>query len=336
MVDGKALTKKLLRFIGQALVMFLITLVLFEASFRLYVIDFYHGDFKYLNADFEKREKDRNLLIVGDSFSAFKAGYAQTLYDSLQEFNVRNISVSGTSIREQYLFGKHHIKKEDPDILVFQFYVGNDLFGWNHPDKTEGISLIRKTYWKLSENLWSLGFLNHWSSQFRGSKSDEEDIQRFLSLKFDPELFSFRDKVYFKAEPHLVENASLLTAGRGQDLQRYMDRMKRLFELAKKDCDIYILIIPHSAQVNQKYLNRTARLGAEFSSDFKPGLASYPLYEGMADFFSNDRRVTVLNPILALKEAEERGKEIYLRNDSHLNREGQQLIGKYLLKEMVK
>lgn len=336
MVDGKALTRKLLRFIGQALVMFLITLLLFEASFRLYVIDFYHGDFKYLNADFENRDKERNLLIVGDSFSAFKAGYAQTLYDSLQDFNVKNISVSGTSIREQYLFGRHHIKKEDPDILVFQFYVGNDLFGWNHPDKTEGISLARKTYWKLSEHFWSLNFINYSLAGLKSVDKNRSGVVGFINQKFDSQKYTLRDKIYFKAEPGLVENASRLTEGRDNDLGPYMERMKKLFEFAGENCEIYVLLIPHCAQVTPTYLGRTIKLGAEFSSNFKPGLASYPLYEDMVGFFSADGRVTVLNPILTLKDAEEKGKETYLRNDSHLNLAGQQLIGNYLLRELEK
>lgn len=335
MGKAKSLGKKVMTYLWQAFVISMITLLLFEASFRSYFIDFYQASFEYLNLGFEKKNKSKSLMIVGDSFSAFKQGYAQTLRDSLQEYKVSNISVPGTSIREQYLFGRHHIKKEEPDILIFQFYIGNDLFSWNHPAKMD-VSLQRKIYWKLSEHLWSLNFINYSLAGLKPVDKARSGAADLMSQEFDPQQYTQRQKIYFSAEPGLIENASELRNGRKDDLDSYLQRMQELFEFAGKNCEIYVLVIPHCAQLNDIYLQRMGQLGARFSRDFETGLTDYPLYEEMRNFFSNDERVEVLNPISGLRLAEKNGQSVYFNNDSHFNLAGQQVIGNYLLKELRK
>lgn len=326
----KSFVKKVLKFAWQGCVIFLLTILLFEASFRLYLIDFYGRDFEFLNSNFEKTEGNKDLMIIGDSFSAFRDGYPQTLADSLPSFNIKNISVPGTSIREQYLFGSHHIKKENPEILVFQFYVGNDLFSWNHLPPEGDISLVRNHYWSISEHLWSMNFINYRLAGLR-TKNQLASPDSSWYKEFNPEKFTYRDLIYFEAEPDLVENAAYLKRGRFQDLENYMHRMEELFSHAAAHCNIYILVIPHAAQVNDIYLERTKELGAEFSPEFQVGKGSYPLFDQLSGFFSGDSRIKVLNPILILNESEKNGKEVYYKNDSHFTLEGQRVLGRFLL-----
>ena len=312
-----------------------LTFLLFELCFRLYLIDFYGNEFKYLNANFKDRGGDKNLTIVGDSFSAFEKGYGQLIYDSLANYNVRNYSVSGTSVREQYLFGKHHIKREKPDILVFQFYLGNDLFSWNHHSPKGDISFLRNSYWQVSEHLWSLNFINH---RLAGLRAKNELIKPDSSWykEFNPEKFTKRALLYFKAEPNLVENAAYLKNGRSKDLKSYMNRMNQLFSHTDSKCKIYIVVVPHAAQVNKTYLERMKSLGAEFSSEFQTGQEQYPLFDQMVKFFSDDKRIHLLNPISILKESEDRGQAVYYKNDSHLTLEGQKVLGRFLLSHLKK
>ncbi|GAB5528405.1 MAG: hypothetical protein Roseis3KO_01820 [Roseivirga sp.] len=310
-------------------------MLLFEASFRLYLIDFYSRGFEFLNSDFEQKETEKALMIVGDSFSAFKEGYPQTLSDSLSSFNIRNISVPGTSIREQYLFGRHHIKKEKPDVLIFQFYVGNDLFSWSHLPPEGDISFLRNNYWNVSEYLWSLNFINYRLAYLRAKNLSVSRDSSWHNV-FNPEKFSKRDFIYFRAEPDLVENAAYLANGRFQDLESYMHRMDQLFGYADSNCKIYIVLVPHAAQVNEIYQERTKKLGAEFSSEFQVGQEHYPLFDQMVSFFSGDNRVEVLNPISIFKESEELGMEVYFKNDSHLTLEGQRVLGHFLLEHLKK
>ncbi|MFT6871771.1 MAG: flagellar biosynthesis protein FliR, partial [Roseivirga sp.] len=97
----RKLAKQISKIAIQYLLVATITLFLFEGAFRLYLIDFYKSSFEYLNSDFADRNTDKTLMIIGDSFSSFKEGYPKVLHDSLTEFRIRNISVPGTSVREQ-------------------------------------------------------------------------------------------------------------------------------------------------------------------------------------------------------------------------------------------
>ncbi|MBO3699331.1 SGNH/GDSL hydrolase family protein [Roseivirga sp. E12] len=325
--------KKLYRFTGQVLIVGLLSLLLFELCFRIYVIDFYADTFDSLNNQMESRMDKPTLLIVGDSFSAFKGGYPQTLHDTLPHYRVRNISVPGTSIIEQFLFGRYHIKREQPDVIVFQFYVGNDFLGWRHQLNWEELSAARNVYWKLSEHIWSLGYLNHQLSTF-GATIKRDSTVKYAESPFNPDQYSMRDKYYFKSEPGLVENTAYLKGGRENDLRPYLDRIQKLFDYATDDTQIFLLMIPHCSQVNKRYYNRTKQLGALFSNDFESGSTSYPLCDRFIKHFKNDQRVTVLNPISFLQEMESQVGNLYFHNDSHLNPVGQEAIGQYLLRNL--
>lgn len=324
--------KKVLRFFWQSLVIGFVTLLLFEVSFRLYLIDFYKGSFDALNSDFGQRDENLDLMIIGDSFSAFKDGYPKVLFDSLPDFNVHNISIAGTSVREQYLFGRHHLKKENPDILIFQFYIGNDFVGWEHHLNWEELSWARNSYWRLSENFWSLAYLNHRLSRTFSKTGDGSSYYNWINRPFSPELYTERDKIYFKSEPELVENAAYLKGGREGDFQNYMERTRALFNHAPADCNIYFLIIPHASQVNNYYKQVSEDVGGVFSEEFVVGDAMYPLGIKIQEFFSDDSRVRVLSIVKDLARAERNGSRVYFNNDSHLNSVGQKLVARKLLR----
>lgn len=196
------------------------------------------------------------------------------------------------------------------------------------------VSSARNIYWKLSERLWSLAYINHRLGSLIPTSTITEKIPRTQVEKFNPNLFTTRDKQYFKSEPMLVENSALLKNGRDQDLKDYMLQMERLFSYVKEAAKIYVVIIPHSAQVTERYKHQAEQLGALFSDEFKSGSEHYPLAERMSDYFKRDLRIKVLNPINHLSSEEEKGKHLFYVNDSHLNQQGQEEIGKYLLNQI--
>ncbi|MFT6969808.1 MAG: hypothetical protein ACJAXX_000369 [Roseivirga sp.] len=336
MVKRNRLIKQIAKRIGQCLAVALVTILLFEGAFRLYVIDFYKSSFEHLNSDFDDRNTDKTLMIIGDSFSSFKEGYGKVLHDSLPEFKLRNMSVSGTSVREQYLFGRHHLKKEKPEILIFQFYVGNDFFGWDHSLNWIDISLTRNFYWQLSERLWSLSYINYSLGKLKltSHEIDTIAIQGWLDKPYSPDLYSERDIMDFKSEPMLVENTLYLKGGREDNFDDYMERVAHLFDYAPEDCQIYFLIIPHKSQVSNRYKRQTEQIGAVFSSDFEVASQSYPLNIAFKNFFATDPRVKVLNTVNLLGSLEATGHSIYFNNDSHLNVLGQEAVGEFLLKQI--
>lgn len=333
MVKFSKRAKQISKIAIQCLLVASISLLLFEGAFRLYLIDFYKSSFKHLNSDFADRNTDKTLMIIGDSFSSFKEGYPKVLHDSLPEFRIRNISVPGTSVREQYLFGKYYLKKEHPEILIFQFYVGNDFFGWDHTLNWGEVSFIKNFYWSLSENLWSLTYLNYSLGNIQANLTELDTSAKldWVEKPFSPDLYPERDKQYFKSEPMLIENTTYLKGRREANLEGYMERVADLFDYAPEDCEIYFLIIPHKSQVSDIYKNQTAQIGSVFTKEFKVANSSYPLHIEINNFFAADHRVRVLNTIDLLSRSELAGNVVYFNNDSHLNVQGQQVIGEFLL-----
>lgn len=336
MVRLGKLIKQISKRVAQFIVVALVTLLLFEGVFRVYLLDFYKSSFEYLNSDFVDKKAEKTLMIVGDSFSSFKEGYPKVLHDSLSGFRVRNISVPGTSVREQYLFGKYHLKKEKPEVLIFQFYVGNDFLGWDHQWNMEEVSLSRNVYWRLSESLLSLTYLNY---SFVGLKASVPKIDTaakadWLKRPFSPNLYSERDKLYFKSEPELVENSAYLKGGRQDDFNQYMKRVFDLFDYAPDDCKIYFLIIPHKAQVSDVYKKESEQIGSVFTKEFRVASSSYPLDIEINNFFASDSRVRVLNAVNLLSLSEVAGNSVFFNNDSHLNEIGQRTLGEFLLKHI--
>lgn len=329
----RIIVKRAIKLTAQTSVIGLITLLLFELCFRIYIIDFYASTFNPLNSEMEDRNDKPTLMIVGDSFSALQGGYPKVLHDSLSQYRVRNISVPGTSIAEQYLFGRHYIKKEQPDILIFQFYVGNDLLGWRHKLNWKELPFSKNVYWGLSDKIRSLGFLNHRLSNLN-TDYEKMDIRIQREIPFSPDHYTLRDKYYFKSEPGLIENTASLKEGRDRDFGEYVKRIQDLFDYASHDTQIFLLIIPHCSQVTEQYKLWTAKLGADFSKQFEPGSASYPLYDRFVEQFKEDKRVRVLNPIVFMEEIERQNNSLYFKNDSHLNSLGQEMIGRYLLNEI--
>lgn len=273
-------------------------------------------------------------MIVGDSFSVFDGGYVQYLRDSLPYHNVRNFSVPGTSIREQYLFGRHHLKRESPKTLIFQFYVGNDFFGWNHHYNWEDISLPRNCYWWLSEHFWSLAYINYWAAGLFPEKAKKTASVDSLDTPFSKANYTRWDKQHFLAEPSLIENVIYLSEGRENDFDSYMNRVRKLFNYAPSDCKIYFLIIPHPSQVSIRYKENSEQLGAKFSPNFIVNNSSYPLYCAIENYFSSDKRITILKTEDIFSNAENNGMRVFFNNDSHLNLNGQLTLGRFLLNNL--
>ncbi|WP_422007100.1 hypothetical protein [Roseivirga pacifica] len=319
----------------SGLIILVVSLALLELSFRGYVINFYGYVFEGLNPSVASNESKETLMLIGDSFTAYPLGYPAVLRDSLPEYYHQNISVPGTSIREQFLFGRNHIKQSNPKVIVYQFYVGNDLFGWDHTLNWQEVSFARNTFWWSSERIWVLSFLNFRLISLVPMPTTKilEEYKNANSFPFSPDLYSYRDKLYFVADSFLVENSISLKNGREEDFQEYASRLKHLLSYASEETDIYILIIPHRSQVSKVNLDRMKSIGASFSEEYLSS-DDYPLKEEFESYFSGDNRIQILDPLPYLKKAEEAGVETYYNNDSHLNQQGQYILGQFILTQI--
>ncbi|MCB0685489.1 MAG: hypothetical protein KDC53_03155 [Saprospiraceae bacterium] len=325
--------KKVLNTAGYIVFVITSALIILEVIYRNYFLDFYRSEFNGLNSTYLiKNETPKpTILALGDSFTADPRGYVQILRDSLPNQRVINGGIPGTCIKETDIVAPSRIKKFNPRILIYQIYVGNDLLEFNHRINSGKISLLRRSYWFLSDRLYFLSYLNFRLRIFRellhadlenGEKPKETD-------SYSPDQYSQRTKLLFEADPNFLENTILVKNSRQGDMSAFLRKLNNLVEAIPKDCSIYILVIPHCAQIDTTYLQRMQQLGAIFLTPKADLEENYPFYVQLKSSIQRDN-LYFINALPFLRDANQE-KRVFYENDPHLNDHGQTVVGKYLV-----
>lgn len=306
--------------------------IVFEATYRFQIFDFYKAELKGLNSTDELKSSKSKILICGDSFSASLESYVKTVRDSLHDYSVINSAVPGTGILQHVLYMPKRIKKIKPKIFIYQYYVGNDLFDIRHPVSSKKISLFRKAYWSISDRLLSISFLNF---RFAGIKYNLYDDAGGNYRPKDYELFSVnhyskREKLNYLAEPGLVYNTLFLHNGRDLDWLIFEKKFKSLVSHLDGQAKKYFVIIPHEAQMSPQLLEKHHMIGAHLDSTVCHNQSNaYPLYNKIM-ILCHELGFEVIDP-LNLFRSNVNSSQLYYSNDPHLNSTGQKLLGNYIL-----
>lgn len=311
-------------------------LILIEIAYRLQVVDSYRPELIAFNSDADLHDsaQKRTLLVFGDSFSAGNESYVNNLRAQLPCLRIINSSISGSGIVQASLIAKSRIQQFRPSMLMVQIYVGNDLFDITYPTNWKTLSLIRNFYWGTSNYFRSLAFLNYrlgqvnaraLASGYRPYKPLESVYQG--SEEFSPDKFQNNEKVYLRADPRLVEKEILLLDDRVSDFDFLVNKLQGLASIKDPDCILYLLLIPHSCQVSQVYLDRTKKLGAEFKDESLIQQDDYPFIQKLRE---RVKGATIIDPLRTFKKVERSGVPLYLPNDIHLNPNGNEVLANYV------
>jgi hypothetical protein len=315
----------------------LAVLLLFEVIYRYQWIDFYASELDGLNKkrDLEQPKKGKTILVFGDSFTATNNGYVDLLRDSLNDYTIINSAVPGSGIIQASLMANRRIERFDPDVMIYQIYLGNDLMDISHP--TDGnVSLTRKGYWWLSDKFRGLSYINFRLSGVKYKVYDDAGVAKQPKQfeEFSEANYSQRQKLYFNAEPQLLENTAFLLNNRSDDFNELTDRLDGMIEQLKPECKVIIVIIPHCAQINETYKSRMQKIGAEFNGN-KILQANYPFLWDLRGHLEQFPNVEVVSPIATLREADEK-QPVYYANDPHLNDFGQETLGQFIYQGLKK
>ena len=111
---------KIKKFFINALVIGLISLVLFEILYRNSIIDFYQSETSHLNAESDLEKDTIDFLVFGDSFSATakEINYIDKLKQNNPSTSFVNVSVPGIGIRQVNTFAKEKIKQHQPKAII--------------------------------------------------------------------------------------------------------------------------------------------------------------------------------------------------------------------------
>ncbi len=318
------------------LVLFFVSLCLFEWVYRYQFIDFYSSELEALNTK-ETLQKERTVLVMGDSFSAHPLGYVKHLKDSLPQYGVVNAAIPGTGIVEASLIAPGRITDYTPEVFIYQMYVGNDLIDISKPTNWGEVGFLRNCYWALSDQFRSLSFLNYRMGQFSANVGDDvADVSPTLTDTFNIDRYAQRTKLYIKAEGQVYENSAFLVNGRREDFEVLLKRLDAMLEHLPDSCKVLIPVIPHCAQVNDYYYQHYVEMRAIFSA---PGIyrtTNYPMVKELAEHYSDRPQVEIINTLVALRAADREGQRQYYANDPHLNANGNATIGRLLLQRITR
>ncbi len=318
--------RKIGRFLFKTSIVLSIVLLLFELSYRYYLIDFYKSELKGLNRSEDlKQNKPRTMLILGDSFSADPRGYVSMLRDSLPNWNVINASVPGISSRQMRLYFGDRIDEFNPDLVVFQLYVGNDFQDYSHTRNWSKLSFSRNCFWAVSDRLMSLAYVNfRLGGSFATWKGTDGNPK--LDTVFSKPKYNYREKMYANADPKSLQKAIDISDERKGTYGRMKADLKEMLELHKGHS--LIVVVPHSAQTSEKRKNELKKIGYNLSDDLDSG--EFGFYESLRKDFAN-KHVKVCSPLSEFRKAPD---SLYYANDPHLTVYGQKKLGEFILNQL--
>lgn len=322
----KTLPKLLKNLLSLCLLLFL-TISLFELVFRFYLIDFYKNTFIALNGQEILKTKKVDFLIFGDSFSALKNGYVDHLKTTFPDKTFINLSIPGIGIKQVNGYAETKIKTYNPDVIIYQVYVGNDLLDVKNLSNWSELSFSRNLYWQFSNYYLSLRYLNQNLLLFKRNLSIK-DLN--LDKAFSSNLYNEREKLLLKADNQYLEKSITLNADFKTRYHNWKNKLACFIENIPKDKKVYIIFVPHCAQINTFYFDNMLKIGANFSSQNEIINANYSFFENAKNDFKNYKNVSFFNPINYLQEKDKENYRLYYENDPHFNKNGQKELANYI------
>ncbi len=316
----------------------ILLLACLELFYRVQLVDMYKPELRAYNSSTDLAEGRDTVLALGDSFTA-GSSYVSYLRLRLSQYRIINGGIPGTGVVQAALVVPHRFGQFHPSIFIYQVYVGNDLFDLRYPVNWQSNSIPRNLYWLIANRLRALSFLNYRFAQMTyNKKSLQPDLEHATGAQalFSEARYSWRPAIYLRAEPALIEDTVLVRGERARDYERYVGILRNMLGACQSDsCEAYILVIPHCAQLNTRYLNNFRRLGAVFSDPDAFQQVEYPFISRLREELSSMPNVRVVNALPDLRGTEEKGREVYYRNDEHLSAVGHEIVAGLLATEIT-
>ena len=314
--------KKIGKIAGRVFAIGLITLFIFEISYRYQWVDFYAPEWRYHNEDLSEKGKN-SLLVFGDSFSADPNGWVYMLRDSLDgNREVFNAALPGVGPETYAFMFNRKFERAKPTQVVVQMYVGNDQYDYKKPVNWSKQSFFRNVFWSLSNDFRVLNFLNY----RLGQSSVEDNVANpKLEEAFNSATYSPRTKLYIQGAENYPANLILLEDG---DISGIASSLEYMRDNCGEKCEFSVLLIPHCTQVSANYVYNYRELGSKIDTTI------------IGKSYWNKRLTTlgfnVLDPLSYFMELEKQGEQLYYANDPHLSANGNAYLTSFIIEELTK
>ncbi|MCB0736544.1 MAG: hypothetical protein KDC92_03455 [Bacteroidetes bacterium] len=328
MTQGVKWLKKGVTAIFRGFVITVLLLFILEACYRFQLWDFYKTEWSVLNKA-DDGQKAKRILVFGDSFGAQTIGFANQLQNELPEYAVYNASIPGTCAIQHAFIAKRRIREVNPDIVILQTYVGNDLLDVYPTINWSEYSLARNFYYRLSTWFRVLGYLNYKSGQLKHylGKENLNISSPDVTEPFSTSKYSERTKMLIRGNADYINQSIALSSdGSRKAMSKLNDNCQSILKRIDNKVKVYILVLPHCIQTNKQYKHQFEQMGAIFTK-----------YEPPYEYLNELKKLKVtgvINALPALKEAEENRIQCYYSNDPHMSENGHKVVTEVILKDL--
>lgn len=307
--------KSILRYSLLFTLISFLTLILFEFAYRIQIIDFYRTEIEALNPELKESTKGKTVMIFGDSFSAFNQGYVDKLSERYPKIKFINCSVSGIGIRQHALFFKKRIDAFKPDLIIYQFYVGNDLLDVQQDYNFSKGTLLKSFYYLVSDYFISLKYLNYKLSFLKATESNFKPTTTYSTS----ETYNPRIKKQFQINPNYLNETIGVTGNQKKKLDQWIEQFQALN--SSTEVPIKLLVLPHPVQVDIDQYLKLKQIGAVIDED--AFMHSYNLIEQLRI----RSKVQVFDPMPYFRDHRD---DLYYSNDPHLNEFGHTVLAEFM------
>lgn len=325
---------KIKKIIRNAIIVMVLSFLLFEVLYRHSVIDFYKAETSHLNSEADLSNTAVDFLVFGDSFSATakSINYIDKLRANNPNVSFVNVSVPGIGIRQVNTFASSKINQHNPKAIIYQIYVGNDLTDVDHLWSWEKFSITRNLYWAVSDYFLSLAYLNHKAAAF--SPRVNSRTYTMATNVFKEEYYDQRTKRFLYFDAAYFNNTLMLKEPFTSRYDIWLDEMHTFLETVPNDIPVYLVWIPHCSQVSSYYKDNLNQLGAAFPDEIKIQESNYPFFAKATKDLQAYTNVIQINPLSVFQVNDTFDHRLYFANDPHINNNGNVVLSDFLESEI--
>lgn len=306
-------------------------LLVLEVIYRFQFFDFYKPEITLLNKTTKDKKVRKKILVFGDSFTATPSGYVAKLNSFFPDMQFINSAMPGIGAQEINIIAPSRIDKFNPDMVIVQLYVGNDLIDIKKPINWSNLSVTRNCFWYISNYFYSIRFINYRLAQLKtilGQSIESNQLKNNDS--FSVERFSKREQLLLSADPYYYEKSIFVTNHFDDRFESYLKNITDIYTLCDtRNIKLKLLIIPTCCQVNDRYLTHFKTIGAKFNhTSINDTL--YPFINKLNARMGNCKSLEILNPLPAFQKAESKKLNLFYNNDIHLNETGDSVLAEFI------
>ncbi|WP_254566383.1 GDSL-type esterase/lipase family protein [Oscillatoria sp. HE19RPO] len=316
----------------------------------------------------DRTPETTRLLILGDSYGwvgGLLENYTAVLDNQLvhqfgeNKIEVINAGYSMTHTGEQRKILEKYGMQYQPDLVILGFFAGNDfhdaqpdrkriivndiyfdihtqqeliIFGYPIIPQSRLLLLIQQKY-KIFQKTRQNLFTSLTSPKSNNAEAEEEDPKNKPPLKYHWYSPGLPEATYLNIEMQMLDfyNIQNYESGKYQDrIQLIFENIAAIAELLKSNNTKFIVAIyPAAFQVDESLTQKIFQTGNLNPEDFDLFLAQKILKE-----YLDNQGIPYID-LLDEFRAEQKNQPLYLKNDTHWNKAGNQFAADILFENLV-